>query len=447
MSLWLPACASASPDDDLRQLAAFVAERTGAEVDLVAAFRAAPRLPLPPGPLSAGEAVRLALANHPDLRDALGQAAAARAAYAGADRAPNPMAELMIGVPIDGGASGRALMAAFMQPLAFLWQRGPRLDAAAATLEAALLHAADVALERAAQARLAHARLTFAERDLELARAAAELSARAATATADRAAAGEAADLDAARARLVAAMAADAAIRGQAARDEAARDLLAAVGHAEASAQPISDGVVPAPDDLIARDEGELVTLAEQHRPALWAARARVAAATAERALAATAAAPRVDAGARAERERDGMEAVYPGVAVELPLYDAGGPARAGAEAARLSAVASAEAERQRVLLEVRRARTRGIAAAERSARYASEWLPAARAVAGHAAAAAAEGVIDPLAAVAAETESIEVQRGALAADLEAASARIELERAVGASPVAGGGEGGLASR
>ena len=83
----------------------------------------------PRDPLDPDTAVSIAMSRDAIVRRSLVAIDKARAGLAQADRAPNPMIELMIGSPIDG-LSGAPAMGMAVQQLTWLWTRPHRLAAA-----------------------------------------------------------------------------------------------------------------------------------------------------------------------------------------------------------------------------------------------------------------------------------------------------------------------------
>ena len=302
--------------------------------------------PAIPRMLTVEDAIEIAMSRDPAIRRALEQVAIARARLAARDRAPNPMVEFGIGVPVDG-LSGAPAIAMFAQQITWLWTRPARLDAADARRRAAILDAADAVIALDAEVRRRHAEAVAA---IRLADIAAEDAAAAATLrrlTDRRAEEGEATRIDVARARLAVETAElDAVARRDAART-ARLTLVATIGLPDADPESFTPVPGDAADAAPPPDDSRIVELAASARLDVAAAVCRLEAAAADADLAGLSRIPEVSATLMWNRNFMDREAVLPGLRLSLPIFDDGEPAVAEAAAAwRDAALACIEARR-----------------------------------------------------------------------------------------------------
>ncbi|MCM5571127.1 TolC family protein [Burkholderiaceae bacterium FT117] len=305
---------------------------------------------------------------------------AARGALDSASRKPNPTLSLGTGTAQQGAYSPRDLDA--YARLEQLIERGNkralRTEAASRTVQAAQLDLEDtlrqlrLALARAYYAlKSAQDGVAFAERD-------AQSLARSLDAARRRLRAGDIARADVARIEVEAGQA-DNALRFALAQREAARLALARVMAREADAVrfvaaddwPGLDAGEPAPERLMAAVERRPDVLAAAQR--LAAAQARFDEARAQRTR-------DVSVGLFADRNRLGNGGTTFGVSVTVPLFvnnDLSGDIRQ-AEAQLDGARVALEQARADALLELRAARVRAAASADRLARIERQIMPSA---------------------------------------------------------------------
>lgn len=342
------ACASVDPTNDIAASAAAANEQLGVPPDFAAPWDAAPAWD-GLAPLSADEAVHIALRTNRELRSSVAAVAAARASLATAETPPNPMLAVSIGFPIEAMTTG--VTAAAMQQLAWLWQRPSRVAAEDARLRAATLDAADRAVATAARIRREFAAVVAAEATLAARERGYEAAAKALAAMDAAVAAGAAPAFE--RRTAV-----DAEAMARRDRCMATEELIAAklallttLGLADRPIGWTTDGVWPTPPARAVA----AIDAAEQ-RLDVVAARWRVEAAAAD---ARTAQASRVgsfSAGVMYERMTDGDQSLGPAFEVELPIFDRGDPRVAASVAALEQARLAADQVRQAALAEARSA-------------------------------------------------------------------------------------------
>ena len=387
-------------------------------------------------PLTADAAVRIALRRDPQVRAALARVDEARARLAQTDRAPNPMIDLGLGIPIDG-LSGAPAVAMLAQQVTWLWTRPDRLDAADARRRAAMLDAAASIVTLDATVRRAHADAVVADR---LADVAEELAGTAAAAWRLRVRLNE--EGEASRIELDAAVleANRLALDVPATREHARRtrlDLLAAIGLPEADPDLLRLADEPPATESIP-DDTTIIDLAATARFDVAAAGCRVEAAHADAALAGLERLPDVSATLMWNRNFAGRDALLPGARVTLPILDDGGPAVAAAAAAWKLAVLAALDVRRGAIAEARVARSRLERAAALVEGTRESVLEPARRAERLAEARHREGVDDADAMLVARTMRLLAERRLLEHELDAATARIDLIEAVGGDLEAG---------
>ena len=352
----LVACMSLDADAELDDAERMVAERSGIAVDWSERWSPAAVGSARLRPLSARDAARLALRNHPGIRATVESILQARADYVQAHLLPNPVLNLNLGFSIDSG-SGTPAMGTLLQPLAALWQRPAKVDAAAARLRAVVLRVSNAALQLVAEAESAHAELVFAEKDLGLEQQARAFAADTLKLVEQRFAEGEAARLDRNRAALELLDAETKVTRATMRRDSARRSLLEVCGLAGEHEMPVTGGAPMRVPSWVARlVEKDLVQMANGQRLDLRAMRELVAGKMDEVRLAELRRIPDVAGGAVYQRNFQGREAIGPSLRLEIPIFDGGGAKVAKAESVQRAAVAETERVRQAAIGEVRRA-------------------------------------------------------------------------------------------
>jgi outer membrane protein TolC len=304
-------------------------------------------------PVTSDDAVRLALASNPALRQRLADVDAARATLAQTSTPPNPVVELMVAPPV-GGAGGTAVFAAVTQQIGWLLRRPAALDGDEARLRAATLSAADAAVALVAEVRLAWIDVCAAEAREAASRRRVAAAERAASATRALAETGAASDAD---------LATDESLASAARRDaaRATRDLAAAraafaaaVGRADLATGWRTDGAWPElPAALDACDADPDLRLD------VLASEALVVAADADCARAGASRLGDLALGLAYDRQSlDSAEeaTLGPSLTVEVPIFDRGDARAAGAVARRSQAIWACREVRTRAAVETREA-------------------------------------------------------------------------------------------
>lgn len=339
-ALLLAACASAPPRESRAVVAAQMAA-AGAELP--------PRADavVPDAPLEVDAALRIALAQHPQVKAELARLDAARAESLQAGLLANPMAGLMLLRP--GGGGRFELQAGFMQTLADWWQRPLRLQQAEAAQQRVEAEVLASLLDLSQTVQRAHHEAVAAEQRLGLLEQQVSLDVRAVQLAEARAASGiggrdavlaRSGELDRRRAELA---------RARADRASSRAELAAAMGLDSSAALQL-----PATLPAFAMPGLERWPLPN---PELQAAEAAQAEAAAARQLAGSASGrwqPRL--GLTGMRGSEGMKAGGPELQLELPLLDRGQARIAAADAALMEAGHRAEAARRAARLQIERA-------------------------------------------------------------------------------------------
>lgn len=385
-------------------------------------------------PLTSGVAVQVAMSRDAGVRRTLAAIDVARADLAQADRAPNPMVEAAFGIPLDG-MTGAPAMAMAAQQLTWLWTRPYRLDAADAELQASVLDAAWSIVTLDAKVRSAHATAIVAAARVDVDQEYAEATGRLEFVVSRLFDAGEASRIDLDRIRVEAAEAAVAAD----ASDDVARlarlDLLVVMGlpghHAGFDVvSEDADGEwttgIPAEDRVI--------ELAATARLDVAAAGCRILAAESRAGLAGLRRLPEVSATLGWNRSFQRRDAMMPGLAVRLPIFDDGLPAIAAADGRLHDAVLAHLESRREAIAEARRSRDRLVIAEVRRRGYEEHVLEPAGSAENLASTAYAEGVVDLTVVLLAQQRRIQAERRTLDYRLEEAKARIHLVQQVGGS-------------
>ncbi|MEO0477901.1 MAG: TolC family protein [Planctomycetota bacterium] len=355
-SFGLTACASLDPSDDLGTAGSLFEERTGLPVNWNDPWPQVTGDWRSEDALDPNAVARLALTNHPGIRSAVESVHQARADFVQAHLLPNPVINLVLGFPIDGGP-GNPAMGSLLQPLAVLWQRSAEIDEADSRLRAAVFALSDASVTLVADAKRAHAAALFAERDLELETRARELAHESAELVRRQLAVGEASGLQRNRAEMVR-VEADlriAAAEGQ--FDTARRTLAGLCGLAGTDLFPDLDRTpFEAPESVSELSETDLIELAEAQRLDLAAAREIASGAIDSVRLAELRRFRALSLGVALQRNFQDRNAFGPALGLEIPLFDDGRASVARAESMARAAEAELEAIRQSALVEVRSA-------------------------------------------------------------------------------------------
>ncbi|HOD81903.1 MAG TPA: TolC family protein [Phycisphaerae bacterium] len=404
MAVAMAGCQSTDPAAEMDLAAALVQDRTGRS----------PEWDAPAGagdwdvrsPLTAAQAVRIALRNNRSIRSDLTRIAAARADMVQAGLPPNPTLSSMF---MFAGNGGSMITGGAMQTLSTLWLIPSRTRAAHALLQQTVLRVTDTTLNLAARTEQTCSRVVYSQNVLALYDLQQRNFERALRAARTKFEAGMGTSLDVNR--LEAEMLLNQVARRSARLelDREKRTLLELMGLADASADwtvtqtttpaiqkplqpdsattaPIAAG--PARDrDVPARtsrhdslaDEPSAVALARSRRLDLLAARWTLQAQAHALRGAKLGALPEVSLGAGVERDTTGMgtmTAAGPGVNMTLPIFDRNQARIARARAELAKAQADAETADQLAVRQVRQAFTAAQAACEQLLTYADRVLP-----------------------------------------------------------------------
>jgi len=423
-------CASADPSSELRDAAHLVGSRAAIAPDWPPPAGDSPL----PDPLDLAAATRRAIERHPTLLAEVAAVARARADFAQADRLPNPTLRLAFGLPIDGGG-GEPFIAGVMAPLAALWTRPARLAAADAELRRSVLSLAERALRAIEMARTAFAAVHHGREREALDLRAVSIAEERLALVESLARAGEADRAAVEESRIELARRRDRAFRSGEERAVAERTLLELIGEAGRAECPALDPAGLAVSEA-APSEKALIPLASSQR--LDVAAARAGAEAAEESLSLARRERFGDSEVRLEYERDmeDRELLWPGIDLDLPIFDPGDARIASAAAEAERARREAEAIESEAIREVRSAHARFTGARDRLVAIEREWLAAARSRARLAAETAAAGEMSRTESLSASIEEIEAEREWNDAALEMRAARFELERAAGGTLV-----------
>jgi cobalt-zinc-cadmium efflux system outer membrane protein len=429
------ACATVDPAPDVADVRTAVSDRRAGgafDAEEPAEAAVAARVgALLAEPLTADRAVEVAFLRNRRLQGVLAEIGIARAELVQAGLLRNPI--LTASVRFGIGASGTGADLGLVQELLNVLQIPLKKRVAAAHLEATKLAAGAALLALAADVRAACYAAQAAEQQLALRRTVAEAAELGADLARRRHAAGNATDLDRATeaalyedARLAVADAEIEALE----RREALVTLLGLFG-AE-TAFTIGDRLPALPERD--RELAGLETLAVERRLDLAAARQAIAAAEHEAAFARFyGLVPGGGLGAAAEREVEGGWSVGPALELELPLFDqrqaevAGARAKARREAETFAALAVA------IRSEVRIAHARLTAARARVRHYEHTVLPLRATILDETLREHNAMLVGAGALLLARTAQIEAGSRYVATLADYWSARVALDRAVGA--------------
>lgn len=423
----------ATPD---RNLALDLAATRLGQPDAIAATLDDPQLPSPDwngrDPLDADLAVRVAMSRDAGIRRTLAEVALARAELAQADRAPNPTAQLALGIPIDGLA-GAPAMAAIAQQLTWLWTRPTRLDAADAELKSGILDAAWSIVETDAEVRRAHVTAAIALDRIRIDEEYAVATRNLESLVEGLVDAGEASRIDLDRIRVEASEAAVAAEASRIAAREARLRLLGRMGLPAGSFDFEVVHDLPATESSMPTEE-RVIDLAATARLDVAASGCRVLAAEAGVGLAEFRRLPEVGAGLAWNRSFTYRQGLSPGVQATIPIFDDGLPAIAAADARLHDAMLAHLQLRRRAVASARLARTRVELDGGRRRGYERTVLEPAASAERLASTAYAEGVVDLTVVLLAQQRRIEAERRLLDYRLREADALIDLNLQVGGS-------------
>lgn len=361
-----PGCITSDATEDRAAVLSRVAERLPlvTEDALAADPAASPAAWSPGDSLDADRAVAIAFERDATVRRALEAINRARAELADEDRAPNPMIELNLGVPIDGNA-GAPSMGMLAQQVTWLWTRPGRLEAADARRRATMFEAATALVALDAEIRRVHARAINARRLADIAAELATTASAARRLLERRFEEGESTRVEVD----VAMIEANRLVLEATAAEETARErtleLLAAIGLPDADPSGIdlaTDSTPPSADQV--PSESITLGLATTARFDVAAAGCLLEAARADAGLAGLERLPQVTASLMWSRNFMDREAVLPGLGVTLPIFHDGKPKIAAAAAAYRIAALDLLAIQRNAIAEARTARSRWLRSA-----------------------------------------------------------------------------------
>ena len=384
-------------------------------------------------PLDLDTAIGVAMSRDAEVRRALAEVDRVQALLAQADRAPNPVVQLALGVPIDG-LSGAPGMGMLVQQLTWLWTRPHRLDAAEAHLQESILAAGQAIVELDADVRRRHATAAIATERAGLDRAYADSVSGFASIVEALFEVGEASRIDLDRTRVETSEAEVAARSSEIAARLARIELLGAMGlpRIDSRFDVVGRHREPALEEAPA--ESLVVELAATARLDVAGAGMKVLETEALKGLAGTKRLPEVGASLGWNRSFMDREAVLPGFTASVPILDDGTPAIAIADAELRRAVLQLLETRRTAIASARAARETLEQALVRHAGYADTVLGPARNAERLSTEAYEEGVVDLTVVLLAQRRRIEAERRTLQFRLDEALAFVDLEVAVGGS-------------
>jgi cobalt-zinc-cadmium efflux system outer membrane protein len=431
-SILLVSCASLDPQPDIETAAALASSRTDT------ATREPWNQPVDTpstawnghDPLHADVALAVAIQNNPHLRLELATIAQRRADFVQAGLLPNPTIGFSIGVAVDG-LSGAPALVQGLQTLTWLWTQPDRIAIADATLQSAILTAAEHAVTLAEEVGIAHAAVLAADELHTLETAYRKIATSTLRLIQARLNAGEAAALDVDRAEVDMQSSRTACIKSLRSLEQKKLTLLKAMGWPGhtlrwSAAEP-SAAMRPATDS----DHALLELAASQHL-ALASHAAIIEQHIASYALATTKKLPEVQFTFGWQRNFRDRQAVMPGARITIPLFDDGSPAIAKANAqlemSRLQWIATAN----QIEYNVRDTASRWRQASAQAVITANNLVPSATSALRRSQSSYAEGVIDLTVLLLAQEQLIAAERTFVLQRLAENTALIQLRRAVG---------------
>jgi outer membrane protein, heavy metal efflux system len=436
VALSLAGCASVDPRPDyeqaMREIRATTGEQAIHDPDEPVLSGAQIETLLADG-LGLDEAARLALLNNRRLQAGFLDLGVARAEYEQAGLLANPSLSLAFLFPDAGGRV--RWTADLVASVAELWQIRSRKALAQAGVEQRVLELSRFAGELVAATKTAYLESVAAREQRSVGRASLELARRSLEGVRRQAAEGVASKLDESLAESLA-LGAEFAFQRSEREDVAATRTLAALLSLETDLLPVAlTDPLPAPGWPTLEREA-IVEASLSVRPDLRAAARAVAAAEERAGLEHRRGFPQLSAGVSAERPEGGGSNDFfigPAAALELPIFDQNSAQVSRAEAELAQSRKEYEALVAEAKQELRAALDRAAVAA-RSATFAEhDLLPQAERGASLAEMAYELGDTTVLPLLQAQQAVLEARRVRIEALLEAAVARIEVERAAGA--------------
>ena len=425
-------CVSPPPDLDAGRMVAQVARLDGA-VELRTGGMPLDADGAPAGPLARVAAAELAVRNSPEVQAALADVRGALAEARQARLLSNPVLNLNVRFPTEGGGD-EVVEAGLAQPIIDFLLRPAASRAADARLRASAQRAVVEALDALRDANRAYADAVAADTRLELLGRQSDLLDRLLEVAESRRAAGEASALDVAGFRARRAALDAQAIARRADRRAARLTLARLVGRpsdaAEFELEPFGENAPLAA-------ERDYLLAALSARPEVLAGALELAALGEEVTLAGFA--PFDGLGVGAESETEGTTSAGPAVVGPIPVFDFGGQAKAAARAEVLAARHRLTGVSRRVVEEVRQARAAAVAADEGVEAITGTLLPLQRDRVEQTQAAYRAGFADMTDVLAAEQDLLDAEAELIDARLGRVGADADLLRATGGAPEVGG--------
>jgi outer membrane protein TolC len=266
-------------------------------------------------PLSTGEAVATAIMNDALLKRDMAIIVEHHGEYTKAGLLPNPTISGALGIAIDG-MSGAPIIMQGMQGLGWLWTRPDRIASAEASLQQAVLSAANRAISLASTVRTTHAHVYYSQASLELALEDQETAKRAVSLVSSLKDAGEATQSDVDEALLKLAKSKTVVVEGSDEVENNKLALLSSMGIPSVSTK--FEVLQPQLESLQdSTTEDELLALATLNRFDLAAKQSRVVQRSAELGFANP---PNITATVAFRENFGNREALVPGASIVIPL-------------------------------------------------------------------------------------------------------------------------------
>ncbi|MEE9130723.1 MAG: TolC family protein [Phycisphaerales bacterium] len=322
-SLLAIGCVSLDPSADFDEAMSLVQQRSGWRPEWNAPWSGSIDAWKGEAPLSADQAVTIALRNNRPIRAALEGIASARADLVQSGLLPNPVLSATFGPAINGEGGATSISISLIQQLTDLWLRPARKDAAASALREQILSVSDEALRLVADVRQAHAGLIYAQRAIVLTQSHRELVHRSIEITDQRIAAGVASQLDVNRLhQLLLALETELTLQ-ELDLDKQKREMLEVLGLADAAAnweaQDDNESIEAWSDELM---ESDLMKLAALQRLDVAAARKAYESKRHELRVVNLGSLPELEAGVAFERDEDRRDELGPEFDIEIPIFD-----------------------------------------------------------------------------------------------------------------------------
>lgn len=323
LGLFLAGCVSLDTTADFDEAMGLVEARSGWRPDWSAPWSDELATWDGMSPLTADQAVTIALQNNRTMRATLEGIAAARADLVQSGLLPNPVLSATFDTSIGGEGGPADISVSLVQQLTDLWLRPARQDAAAAGLREQILSVSDEALRLVADVRQSHAGLVYGQRGLALTESHIELIGRAIGISESRIRAGEGTQLDVNRLmQLKLSLQAD---HTQQVLEigKARRHLLELLGLAAADAEwEAADVSTHFMSDTSDFSESEVIEMVSWQRLDVAAAKKTLETRLHELRVANLGSIPDLEAGPSRERDEEGRDALGAELNLEIPIFD-----------------------------------------------------------------------------------------------------------------------------